>query len=82
VVNIGWLGIQLILANGGSCYLPERMAESLIINGRLFAVAGAPRYAHPAYMVYPKEHDNPVILQALEGLRSLTRSLQQSSAAH
>ena len=26
VVNIGWLGGQLILCNGGSCFLPERMA--------------------------------------------------------
>jgi DNA-binding transcriptional LysR family regulator len=75
VVNIGWLGIQLILANGGSCYLPERMAEPLITSGRLFVVADAPQYIHPAYMVYPKEHDNPVILQVLEGLRLLTRSL-------
>ena len=75
VVNIGWLGVQLILANGGACYLPERMAESLISIGRLHAVVGAPRYAHPTYVVYPKEHDNPVITQALEGLRSLTRQV-------
>ena len=23
VINIGWLGVQLILANGGSCFLPK-----------------------------------------------------------
>lgn len=74
VVNIGWLGVQLMLANGGACYLPARMAEAQIAAGRLHAVADAPRYAHPTYMVYPKEHDNPVIPRALEGLRSLTRS--------
>jgi DNA-binding transcriptional LysR family regulator len=71
VVNIGWLGVQLILANGGSCYLPERMAGPLIAAGRLHAVTAAPRYAHPTYLVYPKESDNPVIPQALDGLRAL-----------
>jgi DNA-binding transcriptional LysR family regulator len=74
VVSVGWLGVQLMLSNGGACYLPARMAEPLIAAGRLYAVAGAPRYPHPTYMVYPKEFDNPVIPLALEGLRSLTRS--------
>lgn len=71
VVNIGWLGVQLILSNGGSCYLPTRMARSLISAGRLHEVPGAPRYQHPAYMVYAKDSDNPVLSLALEGLRHL-----------
>lgn len=75
VVNIGWLGVQLMLANGGSCYLPVRMAEPLIAAGRLYAVSDAPRYPHPAYMVYPKESDNSFIPLALDGLRSLIRGL-------
>lgn len=73
VVNIGWLGVQLMLTNGGACYLPARMAEPLIAAGRLFAVADAPRYTQPTYIVYPKEFDNPVISLALDGLRSLVR---------
>jgi len=71
VANIGWLGIQLTLANGGSCYLPARMAAPLIETGRLFRIAGAPEFIHPAYMVYPRESDNPVLAQALTGLREL-----------
>jgi hypothetical protein len=31
----------------------------------------SPEYAHPAYMVYPRQRDNPVMQQALEGLREL-----------
>jgi DNA-binding transcriptional LysR family regulator len=34
IVNIGWLGVQLVLANGGSCFLSARMAEPLIASGR------------------------------------------------
>ena len=71
VVNIGWLGVQLILCNGGSCFLPERMAAPLITSGRLYRVKGSPEYVHPAYMVYPRETDSTVLEQALQGLREL-----------
>lgn len=72
-VNIGWLGVQLMLANGGACYLPARMADPLVAAGQLFPVTGAPRFPHPTYMVYPKDSDNPVVALALDGLRALTR---------
>jgi len=76
VVNIGWLGIQLILSNGGSCFLPRRMARSLIRQQRLYQVAGAPEFPHPTYMVFPREADNEVLIQAVEGLRVLARREQ------
>ena len=72
-MNIGWLGVQLVLANGGSCFLPARMAEPYIRDGSLFRVEGSPSFVHPAYMIYPRETDNPVIAQALELLRELVR---------
>nr|MBS0019261.1 LysR family transcriptional regulator [Gammaproteobacteria bacterium] len=72
-VNIGWLAVQLILANGGSCFLPIRMARSLIDDGRLFQVAEGPEFAHPAYMVFPRASDSEVLRQAVEGLRELAR---------
>ncbi len=73
VVNIGWLGIQLILNNGGSCFLPARMAESFIAAGSLHRVAETPEYVHPAYMIYQRESDNPVLDEALQGLRQLAK---------
>ncbi|MCW8956105.1 MAG: LysR family transcriptional regulator [Gammaproteobacteria bacterium] len=71
IASIGWLGIQNILANGGSCFLPARMAADFIAAGRLHRVPESPEYIHPAYMVYPRETDNPVMEQAVEGLREL-----------
>ena len=71
IANIGWLGIQLILENGGSCFLPARMAASFIAAGRLYPVESSPEYMHPAYMVYPRNTDKPEITQAVEGLREL-----------
>ncbi len=71
LANIGWLGIQLALANGGSCFLPARMAAPFIAAGHLHRVPGSPEYVHPAYMVFPRESDSPVLEQALAGLREL-----------
>lgn len=71
IANIGWLGIQLILANGGSCFLPQRMATRIIGEGRLYPVVGSPEYTHPAYMVYPRESESSELAQAVDGLREL-----------
>lgn len=73
VANIGWLGIQLILANGGSCFLPERMAAHYLTTGRLHRVPASPEFIHPAYVVYSRDTDNPVLANALEGLRLASR---------
>ncbi len=73
VVNIGWLGVQLVLRNGGSCFLPARMAEPLVTAGRLYRVEASPEYIHPAYMVYPRNMDHAILQQALQGLRELAR---------
>jgi len=37
----------------------------------LFRVAGSPEYVLPAYVVYPRTTDRPVLEQALQGLREL-----------
>lgn len=70
--NIGWLGVQLILTNGGSCYLPERIAAPLEQQKKLYRIDRAPEYLHPAYMVYPRDSDNPIIAQGLDALRLLS----------
>ncbi len=71
IVNIGWLGVELALANGGSCFLPARLAAPIVADGRLHRVAGSPEYTQPAYMVFARQSDNPVLAPALEGLREL-----------
>ena len=71
IANIGWLGIQLALTNGGSCFLPARMAAPFVASGHLHRVAESPEYVHPAYMVFPRNSDSAVLAQALEGLREL-----------
>ena len=70
--NIGWLGIQLILSNGGSCFLPDRIAAPLVNTGQLHRVDGSPTFDQPTYVVYPRESDNPALAPAIDSLRMLT----------
>lgn len=71
VVNIGWLGIQLIMNNGGSCFLPIRMAEPFIRAQKLYPVPDSPHFRLPAYMVFPQDPDCTVLQQLLDKLRVL-----------
>lgn len=71
VANIGWLGIQLILSNGGSCFLPKRMAEPFIQSKQLYRVPGSPKFSLPAYMVYPNDNRPVVLPQIINSLREL-----------
>jgi LysR family transcriptional regulator, flagellar master operon regulator len=79
LVNIGWLGVQLIISNGGSCFLPMRLAEPLIQAKKLFQVPGSPQFRLPAYMVFPRDSDSIVLQQVLESLRSLAVLEQQKA---
>lgn len=80
VVNIGWLAVQLILANGGSCFLPVRIARPLVDSGRLYQVSEGPEFVHAAYMVFPREADSEVLRLALHGLRELAAEVQGTGA--
>lgn len=69
VVNIGWLAVQIIISNGGSCFVPLRMAEPLIQAGKLFHMPDSPQFKLPAYMVYPRHSESTVLEQVIESLR-------------
>lgn len=63
--NIGWLGLQHVLSNGGSGYFALRIVRPYNDAGRLFLVGGAPEFFLPAYVVYPLDHDEAVFGNAL-----------------
>ncbi|TCS71762.1 DNA-binding transcriptional LysR family regulator [Sulfuritortus calidifontis] len=71
VVNIGWLGLQLIQAYGGSGYFPERMVRAAIEQGRLWRMDERPLIRLPAYMVYPQDRSDPAFIRAIEKLREM-----------
>lgn len=76
VANIGWLGVQQLLAYGGSGYFPQRLVRHYIEEGKLWRVPHTPQFKLPAWMVFPREGDSATLKHALDGLRQLAREEQ------
>ncbi|MBS1185367.1 MAG: putative transcriptional regulator [Proteobacteria bacterium] len=76
VANIGWLGVQQLLAYGGSGYFPQRLVRHYIEEGKLWRVPHTPQFKLPAWMVFPRESDSATLKHALDGLRQLAREEQ------
>jgi LysR family transcriptional regulator, flagellar master operon regulator len=76
VANIGWVALQTILAIGGACFVPGRMAERHVKAGRLHRPPDAPSFQLPAYVVYPSGSESAVLESALATLRVLAAELQ------
>jgi LysR family transcriptional regulator, flagellar master operon regulator len=55
--NIGWLGLQNVLENGGSGYFPERIVQPHLKAKRLSLIEDAPEFSMPAHVVYPRDCD-------------------------
>ncbi len=80
VANIGWLGVQQLLAYGGSGYFPQRLVRRYLEEGRLWQVPDSPQFRLPAWMVFPRDSDSGTLKRALDGLRELARAEQARSA--
>jgi LysR family transcriptional regulator, flagellar master operon regulator len=70
--NIGWLVMQQILYCGGSGYFPMRMTKELIELGQLWHKPDSPVFSLPAYMVFPLERQDNILVSALDTLRDLS----------
>jgi DNA-binding transcriptional LysR family regulator len=74
--NIGWLGLQHVLANGGAGYFPLRVIKPHLETGRLSVVAGTLEFTLQAYLVYPAETASDALQIALEGIREVAAAAQ------
>lgn len=72
--NIGWLGLQHVLLNGGSGYFPMRTIQRHLRTRKLTVVRGAPEFELPAYVVYPIEHDDRLFGHALDTMRTIAET--------
>jgi DNA-binding transcriptional LysR family regulator len=68
-VNIGSLGLQHVLAHGGTGYFPARMLREHELRGRLHRVPGAPQFHLPVYLCYSTKDDFEPLALALETIR-------------
>lgn len=68
-VNIGLIGLQYLLAHGGTGYFPARMLRAHELAGRLHRVPGAPEFRLSAYLCFPSKTDSTVLALALDTIR-------------
>jgi LysR family transcriptional regulator, flagellar master operon regulator len=68
-VNIGWLGLQHVLASGGTGYFPTRMLREHELAGRLHRVPDVPEFRLPAYLCFPTKVDSEPLALALDTIR-------------
>lgn len=66
-----------ILANGGSAYLPERVARKALAEGRLFEVEGAPRFTRTIYLAR-----NPARTDGWPWFEAFVADFKQSLSQH
>jgi DNA-binding transcriptional LysR family regulator len=65
--------LEHLLENGGSAYLPARLARPHVDNGRLYRIADAPAYTRNAYLVTnDRTVKNWPMLQSLDSGLALT----------
>jgi DNA-binding transcriptional LysR family regulator len=75
--NIGWLGLQHVMAQGGSGYFPARLVRDHLDAGRLTHLKEAPSFSLPAYAVYPGDLDPAILDPALGAMRRLAAAAQE-----
>jgi DNA-binding transcriptional LysR family regulator len=80
-VNIGWLGLQKILAHGGSGYFPLRMLHEHELAGRLHRVTSAPEFRLPAYLCYASKVNSPALALAVDSIRGVAADSIRGVAA-
>ena len=74
-VNVGLLGLQHIISNGGAGFFPYRIVHDLIAAGRLTIPDGTPEFVLPAYVVYPEDGNPAVLGTVLESMRRVVATL-------
>ena len=65
----GLLALNYILDNGGSAYLPRRIAGPLLELEQVWVIEDAPTFSYPAYVVYAESSDKSLIDVAVHGMR-------------
>lgn len=79
--NIGWLGLQHVLENGGSGYFPKRIVLPHLKANRLHLIRGAPDFSMPAYVVYPLDCDRDLFGSAVQIMHRIANPKARMQAA-
>lgn len=70
-LDLGSLGIDYLLLTPSSGYFPKRIADPLLLEGKIHAVDWAPNFKYPAYLVYSEEVKSEIIDVIIRGLKEI-----------
>ena len=74
-LDLGSSGIDYLIANRNSGYVPIRLVRADLARGRLRINKRARRFVYPVYMVYPEARDEEAFEPILHGLRNEARRI-------
>jgi DNA-binding transcriptional LysR family regulator len=75
-VNVGWLGLERMLAYGGTGYFPARLVREQELSGRLHRVPGTPDFRLQAYICFPANLESRTLTLAVETLRRVASDME------
>lgn len=69
-MDLGTRGIEYLLLNGGSCYIPRRIVNQRLKDNILWQVADAPIFRYPAYVMFSQSIEEDLVATVMAGLKS------------
>jgi len=76
--NIGWIGLQHIVAHGGSGFFPLRLVKDELVMGRLHRRPDVPEFVLPAYLVHQADPNPDTVGLAIEVIRAAAAEIAAS----
>lgn len=73
--NVGPLGLEHVLARGGSGYFPLRLLQEPLRTGRLYLVPGTRDFRLPAYLCFAADARSDALDAALDTIRGCARGI-------
>lgn len=69
-MDLGTRGVEYLLLNGGSCYMPRRIVQSMLTEGKLTAVPDMPVFKYPAYVMFSQSLEANLVSSVMAGLKA------------
>tara|TARA_R110002072_G_scaffold57507_1_gene147802 strand:+ start:503 stop:1366 length:864 start_codon:yes stop_codon:yes gene_type:complete len=79
--NIGWIGLQHIVVNGGAGFFPLRLVSDELMRGRLYRRSDVPEFVLPVYLVHPEDPDLDTVGCAVEVIRAAASGIVGGDAS-
>lgn len=77
-MDLGTRGIEYLLLNGGSCYIPRRVVDKMLVAEKLWHVPDTPVFRYPAYVMFSQSIEEDLVSAVMAGLKACVVSISSS----